>query len=72
MPDPIESRAAALAAAADLPLSEARLRSLAPVLDSWLAAANQLSRQMSAAAHQDVGPITVVTHPADQRGEGAP
>ncbi len=56
-----------LAAVADLPLSEDRLKGAAELLTAWLPAANDLSRKMSAAEYDGLMPITILTHP--QSGE---
>jgi hypothetical protein len=46
-----------LCALADLPLSAARRRALAPMLAELVAAANELSRTMAQACHRDVLPV---------------
>jgi hypothetical protein len=53
----------ALAAMADLPLSEGRESSIASILSTWVRDANELSRKMSAARHRTVTPATVFAHP---------
>jgi hypothetical protein len=55
-------RVRALARYAALPLASERESAVAAVLDAWLPAADELSRKMSAAAHQSLVPITVLTH----------
>lgn len=52
-----------LARAAALPLDEERLPAVTELLGSWLEAANELSRSMSAADHLAAMPATVFTHP---------
>lgn len=52
-----------LAAVADLPLGEDRLGVVADLLGSWLPAANELSRKMSAPEYLETMPITVLVHP---------
>jgi hypothetical protein len=52
-----------LARAAELPLDEERLPAVAGLLGTWLEAANELSRSMSAPEHLTVMPATVFTHP---------
>jgi len=52
-----------LAAIADLPLAPGREDAISPILRSWLADANELSRKMSAAEHRDVLPAIVFLHP---------
>jgi hypothetical protein len=59
-----EQGARALARAAGLPLEDERLPAVAALLGTWLQAANELSRTMSAAEHLAVMPATVFTHPA--------
>lgn len=59
----------ALARAAALPLDDARVGALATLLGSWLPAANELSRTMSAPEHRDVVPATVFCSPAPESGE---
>jgi hypothetical protein len=56
-----------LARYAALPLPPERESLVAAILDTWLPAADELSRKMSAATHQSLVPVTVLTHP----GEGA-
>lgn len=52
-----------LARAAALPLDDERLPAVAALLGTWLVAANELSRTMSAAEHLAVMPATVFAHP---------
>ena len=52
-----------LAQAADLPLDEARLALVAPQLQTWVAAANELSRKLAAEEHRGLSPITVFRQP---------
>ena len=59
------TRVLELARYAALPLAPGRAPVVAAILDAWIAAADELSRKMSAAAHQSLGPITVLTHPGD-------
>lgn len=54
-----------LARYAALPLAPERESIVAAILDAWLPAADELSRKMSAGAHQALLPITVLTHAAD-------
>ncbi len=56
------ARVRALARYANLPLPAQREAGVAAILDAWVPAAEELSRKMSAAAHQDLLPITVLTH----------
>jgi hypothetical protein len=64
MTEPVsEDDVRSLAATADLPLSEDRLGAVAELLGSWLPAANELSRKMSAPAYLETMPITVLVHP---------
>ncbi len=58
-----------LAAQADLPLAAGRDAIVAGLLAEWLPPANELSRKMSAAEHQELLPATVFTHvPPDEEG----
>ena len=68
------ARTRALARYAALPLVPEREAMVATILDAWLPAAEELSRKMSAASHQTLLPITVLTHPADaaEAGDDAP
>lgn len=59
--EPEEVRA--LARAAGLPLPDDRLPLVAELLGTWLTAANELSRTMSAPVHMPLMPITVFVHP---------
>ncbi len=61
-PDQITAHVAALAACASLNLSPDRLAAATRVLAVWLPAANELSRKMSAPAHQTLLPITAFAH----------
>lgn len=64
MAEPIDvSTVAALAAVADLPLSEERCAAVQDVLAAWVPDANALSRKMSAREYWTVTPATVFTHP---------
>lgn len=74
MSEPTDSGAArvrALARYAALPLASDREAIVAGILDAWIPAADELSRKMSAAAHQALLPITVLTHAADS-GDDSP
>jgi len=59
----------ALSEAANLPLSEQRLGLVAPLLSTWLEAANELSRTMAAPEHSGVVPITILRHPRPEGRE---
>ena len=59
------ARVRLLARYAALPLAPERELIVAAILDAWLPAADELSRKMSAGAHQALLPITVLTHAAD-------
>ncbi|SDE54944.1 hypothetical protein SAMN04487777_11566 [Priestia aryabhattai B8W22] len=48
---------------ANLPLSEERLKSLEPVLNSWIKDANNLSLKMSQEEYLMITPINVFNHP---------
>lgn len=63
------ARVRALASYAGLPLPAQREAGAAAILDAWVPAADELSRKMSAAAHQDLLPVTVLVHAADEGGE---
>ena len=65
------ARVRALARYAALPLAPEREVIVAAILDAWLPAADELSRKMSAGAHQALLPITVLTHATDS-GEDLP
>jgi hypothetical protein len=65
------ARARALARYAALPLAPEREAIVAAILDAWIPAAEELSRKMSAAEHQALLPITVLTHSTDAE-DGAP
>jgi hypothetical protein len=56
------ARTRALARYAALPLPPEREATVAAILDAWIPAADELSRKMSAAIHQALLPITVLTH----------
>jgi hypothetical protein len=58
----------ALAALADLPLAAGREAQLAPQLDEWLTAANELNRKMAAAEYWEITPVTVFRHPGAEEG----
>jgi hypothetical protein len=58
-----------LAAVAALPLAAGREAVIAPLLNAWLADANELSAKMSAPAHQALVPVTVFSHPVAPEGE---
>jgi hydrogenase/urease accessory protein HupE len=58
-----EDAVRALARAAALPLAEDRIAAVTALLGDWLAAANDLSRTMSAPEHRGTAPITVFAHP---------
>jgi hypothetical protein len=64
-----ESTTRALAAAADLPLPADRETLVGEQLEAWLAAANELSRKMSAPEHWMVTPVSVFVHPEPPGGE---
>ena len=59
------ARVRALARYAALPLAPERESVVAAILDAWIPAADELSRKMSAGAHQALLPITVLTHATD-------
>ena len=63
------ARVRLLARYAALPLTPERELIVAAILDAWLPAADELSRKMSAGAHQALLPITVLTHAADSAEE---
>jgi hypothetical protein len=58
------ARVRLLARYASLPLAPEREALVAAILDAWVPAADDLSRKMAAAEHQDLLPVTVLTHPA--------
>jgi hypothetical protein len=64
-----EQGARGLAGAAGLPLDDERLPAVADLLGTWLEAANELSRTMSAPEHLAVMPATVFAHPAPDATE---
>ena len=62
-----------LAAVAALPLTAEREAAAGALLAEWLPAANELSRKMSQAQHQELLPATVFAHaPVDDTGAAAP
>ncbi len=62
-----------LAAVAALPLTAEREAATGTLLAEWLPAANELSRKMSQAQHQELLPATVFAHaPVDDTGAAAP
>ena len=62
-----------LAAVAALPLTAEREAAAGALLAEWLPAANELSRKMSQAQHQELLPATVFAHaPVDDTGATAP
>ena len=63
------ARVRGLAQYAGLPLPAEREAGVAAILDAWVPAAEELSRKMSAAAHQDLLPITVLTHGGEEADE---
>ena len=65
------ARVRALARYAGLPLPKDREAVVASILDAWAAAADELSRKMSAAAHQDLLPAVQFAHAADVGDEAA-
>jgi len=64
-----EDAVRALARAAALPLAEDRIAAVTALLGDWLAAANDLSRTMSAPEHRGTAPITVFAHPPTDPNE---
>lgn len=64
------ARVRLLARCARLPLPAEREAAVAAILDAWLPAANALSEKMSMAAHRDLVPATVFTHPGDAGDTG--
>ena len=58
-----------LAAMAELPLPQGRESSIAPILNTWVKDANELSRKMSAAQHWTVTPATTFVHPLQPDGK---
>jgi hypothetical protein len=65
----IETTTRALAVAADLPLAAEREALVGEQLAHWLAAANELSRKMSAPEHRMLTPVTVFVQPELAGGE---
>lgn len=65
------ARVRALARYAGLPLQSEREPLVAGILDAWAPAADELSRKMSAAAHQHLLPAIVLTHAGDAADEAA-
>jgi hypothetical protein len=63
------ARVRALGLYAGLPLPAEREAGVAAILDAWAPAADELSRKMSDAAHQELLPITVLTHGGDEADE---
>lgn len=63
------ARVRALARYAGLALPAEREAIVATVLDAWAPAADELSRKMSAAPHQDLLPVTVLVHATDPADE---
>ena len=61
---PATTLAATLADLADLPLATERAVIAGDLLAAWLAAANELSRKMSAPEYADLLPVTVFSHAA--------
>lgn len=59
----------ALAQAAGLPVTHERAALLAPQLNDWLVAANELNHKMSAPEHLTLMPITIFTQPTVETGE---
>jgi hypothetical protein len=55
-----------LASAADLRLADVRLALIAPQLEEWLTAANELSRALAAEEHRELTPITAFHHPTTE------
>jgi hypothetical protein len=64
-----ERRVRELASAAELPLDEDRLARIAPQLEVWLTAANELSRKLARDEHQELVPITVFRQPPVEGGQ---
>jgi hypothetical protein len=58
-----------LARAADLDLTEERLPLVARQLETWLDAANELSRKLAEEEHATVLPITTFRHPRAEWNE---
>jgi hypothetical protein len=59
----------ALSDVAGLPLSQERMALVAPLLSTWLEAANELSGMIAAPEHRALVPITVVRHPVPEGRE---
>jgi hypothetical protein len=57
-----------LTLAADLPVDDQRLGKIAPQLEAWLAAANELSRMLSLDENRELVPVTVFRHPPVEGG----
>ena len=57
-----EAMVRAIAAMAELPLAQGREQSIAPILDSWVRDANELSRKMSAAKYWALAPAMIFRH----------
>lgn len=64
-----ESVIAALASVADLPLSEARVKTITPHIEKLIADANVLSAKMAQPRWREIGPIIGVSAPS--AGEAA-
>lgn len=67
--DRVEQTVTRLAEAAGLAMSPERVAALAPQFTAWLEGSRELCQKMSSSAHQQVTPITVLTHPAVGNGE---
>ncbi len=63
------ARVRSLARYAGLPLPVEREAGVAAILDAWAPAADELSRKMSAKAHQELLPVTVLTHGGEEADE---
>ena len=62
-----EAMVRALADLAELPLAAGREAIIAPPLNAWVTAANELSRKMSAAKYWTLTPATGFRHPGGIR-----
>lgn len=67
--DPSEQTVARLIEVAGLPSSSERIAALVPQFAVWLDGSRELCQKMSAPEHQEMTPITVLTHPSIQTGE---